>query len=60
MRQLVSGSRETVYFEHAGGDPFRVAAINLMLFGFLCFGLVATVGVLRRLPFAYGAYVVAR
>ena len=58
-RQLLSGSTETVYFEQAGGDPMRVAAINLMLFGFLCFGLVAAVGILRRLPFAYGAYVVA-
>jgi hypothetical protein len=57
-RQLLSGSRETVYFAAAAGDPFRVAAHNLMLFGFLVFGLVAAVGVLRRLPFAYGAYVV--
>jgi Mannosyltransferase (PIG-V) len=58
-RQLLSGSSETVYFDKAGGDPMRVAAINLMLFGFLCFGIVAAVGILRRLPFAYGAYVVA-
>ena len=57
-RQLLSGSRETVYFAVAAGDPFRVAAHNLVLFGFLVFGLVAVVGVLRRLPFAYGAYVV--
>ena len=56
-RQLLSGSRDTVYFTAAGGDPFRVAAHNLALFGFLVFGVVATVGVLRRLPFAYGAYV---
>ena len=57
-RQLVSGSRETVYFTAAAGDPFRVAAHNLVLFGFLLFALAAAVGVLRRLPFAYGAYVV--
>ena len=56
-RQLLSGSREVVYFDIAAGDPFRVAAHNLTLFGFLVFGAVATVGVLRRLPFAYGAYV---
>ena len=56
-RQLLSGSRETVYFAAAAGDPFRVAAHNLVLFGFLVFGVAATVGVLRRLPFAYGAYV---
>ena len=58
-RQLASGSRERVFFEQAGGDPFRVAALNLTLFGFLVFAVVAAVGVLRRLPFAYGAYVVA-
>jgi hypothetical protein len=57
--QLLSGSRETVYFEQAGGDPFRVAAQNIGLFGFLCFALAGAVGVLRRLPFAYGLYVVA-
>ncbi len=57
-RQLLSGQRETVYFESALGDPYRIAAQNLMLFGFLVFGLVAAVGVLRRLPFAYGLYVV--
>ncbi len=58
-RQLASGSREPVYFEQAGGDPYRVAAVNLMLFGSLVFAVAACLGVLRRLPFAYGAYVVA-
>ena len=57
VRQLASGSRETVYFEHAGGDPFRVAAQNVALFGFLCFAAVGVAGVLRRLPLAYGVYV---
>ena len=37
----------------------RWAAMNLMLFAFMVFALVACVGVLRRLPFAYGAYAVA-
>ncbi|HWX96640.1 MAG TPA: mannosyltransferase family protein, partial [Solirubrobacteraceae bacterium] len=32
---------------------------NLLLLAFLAAGAVATVGVLRRLPFAYGAYVLA-
>jgi hypothetical protein len=58
VRQLLSGSRDVAYFEQSGGDPFRVAAQNIALFGFLCFALVAAVGVLRRLPFAYGLYVV--
>lgn len=57
-RQLLSGSREVAYFEAAGGDPFRVAGHNLLLFGFLVFAVGAAVGVLRRLPAAYGAYVV--
>jgi hypothetical protein len=56
-RQLLSGSREPVYFQEAGGDPFRVASINLMLLGFLAFALVACAGVWRRLPAAYGAWV---
>ena len=59
VRQLVSGSRETVYFELAAGDPFRVAAINLLLFAFLVFAIVAVVGAFRRLPRAYGAYALA-
>lgn len=59
VRQLASGSRETVFFAPAGGDPFRVAAINIMLLGALAFAIAGTVGVLRRLPFAYGLYVVA-
>jgi hypothetical protein len=59
VRQLASGQRETVYFERAGGDPYRVAAMNVMLLGFLVFAAVASVGVWRRLPRAYGVYVVA-
>jgi hypothetical protein len=57
FRQLASGQREVVYFEHAAGDPYRIAAINLILFGSLVFGVAACVGVLRRLPLAYGAWV---
>jgi hypothetical protein len=56
VRQIVSGSRETIYFELAAGDPFRVAAINLLLFAFLVFAVVAVAGAFRRLPLAYGAY----
>lgn len=56
LRQLVHGTGTPVYFTEAGGDPFVNAGQNLMLFGFLVFALVALVGALRRLPFAYGAY----
>ncbi|MGH2745091.1 MAG: mannosyltransferase family protein [Thermoleophilaceae bacterium] len=58
-RQLASGQREVVYFEQAAGDPYRIAAINLMLFGALVFAVVACAGCLRRLPKAYGAWVAA-
>jgi hypothetical protein len=57
IRQLASGSRTPVYFGAAAGDPFRIAAINLMLFVTLVFALVACAGVWRRLPRAYGAWV---
>jgi hypothetical protein len=57
VRQLGSGSRTPVYFEVAAGDPFRIAAINVMLFATLIFAVVAWVGVWRRLPRAYGAWV---
>ena len=59
VRQLVSGGRDPVYFEAAAGDPFSVAAINLLLFAFLVFAAVAVVGAFRRLPLAYGAYALA-
>jgi hypothetical protein len=59
LRQVVSGSRSHVYFTAAGGDPIDVGWHNLELFGFLVLACVAVVGVLRRLPLAYGAYVVA-
>jgi hypothetical protein len=58
VRQLASGSRDRVFFEQAGDDPFRVAVHNLVLFGFLVFALVGAWGALRRLPLPYGAYVV--
>jgi hypothetical protein len=59
VRQLASGRRTPVYFEQAAGDPFRIAAINIMLFASLLFALTACVGVFRRLPAAYGAWVAA-
>ncbi|MBW3607251.1 MAG: hypothetical protein KY463_02665 [Actinobacteria bacterium] len=58
-RQLLSGAREPIYFTAAGGDPFVAARHNIELFAWLVLALAATAGVLRRLPAAYGAYVVA-
>ena len=58
-RQLLSGAREPVYFTPAGGDPFLVARHNLELLAWLALIVWATIGALRRLPAAYGAYLVA-
>jgi hypothetical protein len=60
LRQLIHGPSATVvYFKQAGGDSITVAGQNLMLFGFLVAGVLAFIGVLRTLPFAYGAYALA-
>jgi len=58
-RQLLSGSRTPVYFTAAGGDPYINAGHNLQLFAALVVAVPALIGTLRRLPLAYGAYVVA-
>jgi hypothetical protein len=58
-RQLLSFQRRHVYFAIAGGSPFVDAGHNLMLAAFLAAAIPAVVGVLRRLPLAYGAYVIA-
>ncbi|HEY4427296.1 MAG TPA: mannosyltransferase family protein [Solirubrobacteraceae bacterium] len=58
-RQLLSLQRHHVYFAAGGGSPFVVAGHNLVLLAFLLGAAVAVVGVLRSLPLAYGAYVIA-
>ena len=58
-RQLLSGARSPVYFTHAGGDPFVVAAHNLELFATLLAIVPMLIGALRRLPLAYGLYALA-
>jgi len=58
-RQLLSGSRAPVYFAPAGGDPFVAAWHNLSLFVFLVPVVPVVIGIARRLPPAYVAYVVA-
>jgi hypothetical protein len=58
-RQLLSGAREPVFFTAAGGDPLVVARHNVELFAWLLLAAAAVAGALRRLPAAYGAYVVA-
>lgn len=58
-RQLLSFQRQHVYFTAAGGSPFVNAGHNLMLLAFLAAAIPALIGVLRRLPLAYGVYVIA-
>jgi hypothetical protein len=57
VRQLLSFQSRHVYFPAASGSPTVAAAHNVMLFAFLLAAVPATIGVLRRLPLAYGAYV---
>jgi hypothetical protein len=59
LRQLLSFQRRHVYYPVAGGSPFIDAGHNLMLFAFLLAAIPAAIGVLRLLPVAYGAYVLA-
>jgi hypothetical protein len=59
LRQLLSFQRSHVYYPAAGGSPFIDAGHNLLLFAFLLMAIPPTVGVLRLLPGAYGAYVLA-
>lgn len=58
-RQLLSFQSHHVYFTQGTGSPIIAATHDLMLFAFLLAALPAVIGVLRRLPLAYGAYVLA-
>jgi hypothetical protein len=58
-RQLLSFQRHHLYFPIAAGSPFVNAGHNLILLAFLIAAVPAVVGVVRRLPLAYGAYVIA-
>jgi hypothetical protein len=58
-RQLLSFQNRHVYFAGTEGNPSISASHNLLLLAFLLAAIPAIVGVLRRLPLAYGAYVLA-
>ncbi len=58
-RQLLSGQRHQLYFPTGHDSPFVEAGHNLILLVFLAAAVPAVIGVLRRLPLAYGAYVIA-
>ncbi len=59
VRQLLSFQRHHVYFPSAAGSPIITAGHNLLLLGFLIAVVPAVVGVMRRLPLAYGVYILA-
>jgi mannosyltransferase PIG-V len=59
VRQLLSFQTRHVYFTASGEAPMVSAGHNTLLFAFLVAAVPAIVGVLRRLPVAYGAYVLA-
>ena len=59
MRQLVSGSRDPVFFAPAGGDPFLVARHNIELLAWLVLRMRAPVKSampVGALPRALGVY----
>jgi len=58
-RQLLSFQRAHVYFPEATGSPTVAAGHNLIQFAFLLAAIPALVLALRRLPVAYGVYVLA-
>jgi hypothetical protein len=59
VRQLLSFQRQHVYFASGSGSPFVSAGHNLTGLVFLLAAVPAVIGVFRRLPLAYGAYVMA-
>lgn len=58
-RQLLSGQQGHLYYPIAGNSAFINSEHNLLLLAFLLAAIVAIAGVLRRLPLAYGVYVLA-
>jgi Mannosyltransferase (PIG-V) len=58
-RQLLSFQRQHLYFPVGRASPFVVAGHNLTDVAFLLAAIPAIVGVFRRLPLAYGVYVMA-
>jgi hypothetical protein len=58
LRQILHGPPPPTYFDKAGGNALQVAGQNLMLFAFLVAAVIAFIGGLRRLPFAYTAYTI--
>lgn len=58
-RQLLSGQSTHLYFPLEGKSAAIEAGHNIMLFTFFALAVPLSVGVLRRLPPAYGLYTIA-
>ena len=58
IRALVTGHRTPSWLDVARND-IPIPRYNLLQFAALVFALVAAVGVVRRLPLAYGVYTIA-
>lgn len=58
-RQLLSGQSTHLYFPLEGKSTFIEAGHNIMLFTFFALAIPLSIGVLRRLPLAYGLYTIA-
>ncbi|HEY7892837.1 MAG TPA: mannosyltransferase family protein [Solirubrobacteraceae bacterium] len=59
VRQLLFAQHGRVYFAETVGDPTVAASHNVVSGAFLLAATVMLIGVLRRLPRAYGLYVLA-
>ncbi|MGI8595555.1 MAG: mannosyltransferase family protein [Solirubrobacteraceae bacterium] len=55
LRALITGDRADTWLQIVGNDV-PVPRYNLLQYAFLLVAIPATIGVLRRLPAAYGAY----
>lgn len=58
-RQILSGQSTHLYFPLEGKSADIEAGHNIMLFTFFALAVPLSIGVLRRLPLAYGLYTVA-
>jgi Mannosyltransferase (PIG-V) len=59
VRQILSGQSTHLYFPLEGKSADIEAGHNIMLFAFFALAVPLTIGVLRRLPLAYGLYTMA-
>ena len=62
LERIAAGPNSTpilAHHSHLLVPPNRLAAYNIINFGFLVAATLATIGVLRRLPVAYGAFCIA-